>query len=161
MLVSLPIGLFIFSLASDIIFRAGWGPPVWADVAYLSMAGGIVGALLAAVPGFIDFLSIARRRRTTQGRRKFRIGLSHMILNLTVVALYAGNLYLRGFAAPDDPAPLWLSVLGVGLLGVSGFLGGTLVFEERVGVVEQVAHPVESPRYEAPQGIPPMPRRAG
>src|SRR5215212_3435021 len=46
MLVALPIGLWVFSLVSDIIYRAGWGSAVWNDVAFYTLAGGIVGALL-------------------------------------------------------------------------------------------------------------------
>ena len=61
MLIPLPIGLWIFSLAADIIFRAG-GNPSWSTVAYYSMAGGIVGAIIAAVPGFLDFLDFGPSR---------------------------------------------------------------------------------------------------
>src|SRR6185295_12244994 len=71
-LVALPIGLWIFSVVADSFNKIGWGPAVWKDVACYTLAGGIVGALLAAIPGFIDFLSIteARARRT---------GIAHMV----------------------------------------------------------------------------------
>jgi uncharacterized membrane protein len=49
MLVPLAIGLWIaFGASSE----------SWRIVALYTLAGGIVGALLAAVPGFIDMLSI-------------------------------------------------------------------------------------------------------
>jgi uncharacterized membrane protein len=57
-LVALPIGLWIFSLVSDVIFKMSWGGPVWNDVAFYTMGGGTVGALIAALPGFIDFASL-------------------------------------------------------------------------------------------------------
>src|SRR5437879_3435077 len=88
MLVALPIGLWIFSLVSDVIYVMKWGGPIWNDVAFYTMAGGIVGGLLSAVPGFIDFLSMSKGRIRT-------IALWHMRINLAVVVLYGANLWLR------------------------------------------------------------------
>jgi uncharacterized membrane protein len=53
-----------------------------------------------------------------------------MGINLTVVGLYAVNLWLRLHGS----TLVWLSVLGLGLLVVSGWLGGKMVFEHGVGV---------------------------
>jgi uncharacterized membrane protein len=55
-LIVFPIGLWVFSLVSDVIFMIA-GNPVWKDVALYTL-GGIVGALLAAVPGFVDYFSM-------------------------------------------------------------------------------------------------------
>src|SRR5439155_19270184 len=118
-LVALPIGLWVFSLFSDLMSYFHWGREVWATVAYFTLAGGIVTALLAAVPGFIDLLSI------TDPKLK-RIGIIHMVINLLVVALYVVNLFLRG-GSPADTLCVILSVIGVALLGISGWLGGELV----------------------------------
>ena len=76
MLVALPIGLWIFSLVSDVIYVMKWGSSIWNDVAFYTMAGGIAGALLAAVAGFVDFLSISKGKLRT-------IALWHMSINLT------------------------------------------------------------------------------
>jgi len=57
-LVAFPIGLWIFSLISDVIFKMGWGGPAWNDVALYTLGGGTVGALIAALPGFVDFASL-------------------------------------------------------------------------------------------------------
>ena len=86
MLVPIPIGLWVFSLVADVVVRAGWGGPAWIDVARYTMAGGIVGALLAAVPGLIDYRSF--RHPDTR-----RIGRTHLTLNLVIVAMY-GWLFL-------------------------------------------------------------------
>ena len=51
MLVPLPIGLWIFSFVCDLAFVFGSGAAVWSTVALYTMAGGIVGALLAAIAG--------------------------------------------------------------------------------------------------------------
>lgn len=144
-LVTVPIGLWVFSLVSDIIFAAGLGGPVWHDVAFYTMAGGVVGALLAAIPGLVDFLSLR------DGNAK-KIGAFHMILNLTLVALYALNLYLRLNSAPKATLPLALSVVSVVLLLVSGWLGGELVFRYGTGVAtrsDAPSSPQEGPRARA------------
>jgi uncharacterized membrane protein len=125
-LVALPIGLWIFSLASDVMYLIGWGM-VWLDVAYYSMAGGLVGALLAAVPGLMDLLSISDPKVK-------RIGIWHMCINLVVVALFAINLWLRTVAAAGVDPPIWLSVIGVVLIGISGWLGGEMVYVHGVAV---------------------------
>jgi len=56
MLIVFPIGLWIFSLACDLIRLAGASGDAWSTAAFFSMIGGLIGALCAAVPGFIDLL---------------------------------------------------------------------------------------------------------
>jgi uncharacterized membrane protein len=124
MLVAIPIGLWIFSLVCDLFHLSG-GADTWKVVALYTLAGGIVGALAAAVPGFIDMLSL--------GEPVKRIALIHMGINLTVVALYAINFWLRSQGAAHATG-VWLSAAGLGLLVVSGWLGGKMVFEHGVGV---------------------------
>ena len=126
MLVTLPIGLWIFSLVCDLFFVFGAGAPVWNTVALYTMAGGIAGALLAAVPGFIDLLSLPHEPKKT--------ALIHMAINLTVVVLYAVNLWLRISAPADLTGPIWLSAVSVGLLAISGWLGGHMVYLGGVAV---------------------------
>jgi len=126
MLVTIPIGLWIFSLVCDLIHVGGNANPVWTTVAFYTMCGGIVGALLAAVPGLIDLVSLPAGPRST--------ALTHMGINLTVVALFVVNAWMRS-GAPDKPGNLvWLSLVSVLLLAVSGWLGGKMVFEHGIGV---------------------------
>lgn len=124
MLVAIPIGLWIFSLACDVIRVMGATSPNWVVAAYYTLIGGILGALLAAVPGFIDMLSLPRGTK--------RIALIHMAINLTVVGLYLWNAYLRKHGGLDFA--VWLSVIGVGLLAISGWLGGKMVYVHGVAV---------------------------
>jgi uncharacterized membrane protein len=126
MLVPIPIGLWIFSLFCDLMYFSGSTNPAWPIVALYTMAGGIVGALLAAVPGLIDLLSLPARPRPT--------ALAHMTINLTVVALYAGNLWMRVSSPENGHGPLWLSLIAIGLLVISGWLGGKMVYALGVAV---------------------------
>jgi uncharacterized membrane protein len=129
MLVVFPIGLWTFSLVCDVAYVTGWGGPIWNDMAFYTMAGGIAGGLLAAVPGFIDYLSLSGRVRA--------LALTHMLINLGIVGLYALNLFLRLGSAPGAVLPIALSSLGMVLLGVSGWLGGELVYVHHIGVEPQ------------------------
>ena len=125
MLVPIPIGLWIFSLVCDLVFVFGGGDETWRTVAFYTMAGGIVGALIAAVPGFIDMLSLRAQLK--------RIALLHMSLNLVIVAMYAVNLGWR-IGDSQGSGPVWLSLVAVALLGVSGWLGGKMVYVHGVAV---------------------------
>lgn len=125
MLVVFPIGLFVFSFICDLVYL-GTQNALWRDIAYYTMAGGILGGLAAAVPGLIDFLSI-----TDNGVR--RIGAAHMVINISVIILYAVNLWIR--STPSSPTvSIWLSGLSVALLAVSAWLGGEMVYVHGVGV---------------------------
>ena len=126
MLVPIPIGLWIFSFVGDLFYLGGSTNPAWTTVALYCMGGGIVGALLAALPGLVDLLSLPPGPRST--------ALKHMAINLTVVVLYAINFYLR-LEAPGNPGKLvWLSLIALGLLVISGWLGGKMVYEHGIGV---------------------------
>jgi uncharacterized membrane protein len=128
MLIVFPIGLWIFSLACDVFYHAGSHNIFWKGAAFYSMAGGIIGALLAAIPGFIDYLSLTDRRAK-------KIATMHMVLNLAVVAMFIFNLGIRYNAPPSGEVfEVMLSVAAISLMSISGWLGGSLVFEHRVGV---------------------------
>jgi uncharacterized membrane protein len=127
MLVVVPLGLWIAALAFDIV-GAVTANDLWRTLAFWNIVGGIIGALVAAVPGFVDY-------RGLQGRAG-RIATWHMILNLGAVALFAINAYVRTLVSPESAWPLTLSVVGVVGVLVSGWLGGEMVYVEHIGVAE-------------------------
>ena len=134
MLIVFPVGLWIFSLVCDIVVLAGATSPGWQTAAFYTMVGGLVGALIAAVPGLIDLLSLHVPRLRT-------IALTHMTINLIVVALYAVNIWLRVQGTADMRVPVLLSVIAVILLAVSGWLGGEMVHVHGVGVEDGATTP--------------------
>ena len=125
MLVPLPIGLWIFALVADVVIHLGGGP-AWRTVAFYSIGGGVVGALLAAIPGLVDLVSMG------PGPTR-RIGVWHMSLNLLAVAIFAVNFVMR-WKTFDHSGRLLLTVLGVVVIGISGWLGGEMVYVGGVGV---------------------------
>jgi uncharacterized membrane protein len=134
MLVTIPIGLWVFSLICDFAF-VGTGDARWAVTAYFTLGGGIAGALLAAVPGLLDLLGL-------RDSRAVRVGIFHMALNLGIVAVQAWSFWLRmedgGFA---DVLPRAISIVAVAALLIAGWLGGQLV---HVLGVTQPAHAGEA-----------------
>jgi uncharacterized membrane protein len=140
MLVAVPIGLWVFALVCDIVAAAG-GTTIWNTVALYCLAGGIVGALVAAVPGLIDYFSIdepAMRRLAT----------FHLIVNCAALVVFAFNLWTR-FALPAGGyVPLILSIAGVLGVGVGGWLGGEMVYVKGMAVeaVEKLAKKADQPR---------------
>ena len=133
MLVTLPSGLWVFSFVCDLFFVFGSGAPVWSTVARYTMAAGIIGAHAAANPGFIDLLSLPAEPRRT--------ALAHMAINLTIVVLYVINFWRRT-GTPENPGGyVWLSLLTILMLLVSGWLGGRMVYLLGVAVT-----PANEPR---------------
>jgi uncharacterized membrane protein len=108
-------------------FKLGYGGPVWNDVAFYTLAGGIVGALIAALLGFVDLVGLTNPKTKT-------IAIWHMVVNLLAVALYCVNFWLRMHRAPGDNLPIILSVIGVVLITISGWLGGEMVYVRGVAV---------------------------
>ena len=126
MIVPLAIGGFLLSFVFDIVCMVTGATDPWASVAYYTMIGGIVGALIAAVFGLIDLVSLPA------GAVK-RVAYTHMGINLFIVALFMGNALMRHDETGGN-IPYWLSGIGVALLVVSGWLGGKMVYEASVGV---------------------------
>lgn len=135
MLVPLPFGLLAAAPVFDVIYLVR-GNVDMSTVSYWMIAAGILGGLLAAPFGLIDYLAIP------SGTRAKSVGLIHGIGNVIVLLLFAGSWYLRySSPEPNNPAfhvptvtALVLSFAGLVLAGVTGWLGGELVDRLSVGV---------------------------
>jgi len=128
MLVVFPIGLWIFSLVCDLIGTSIATTGIWFTVALYTMIGGLIGALAAAVPGLIDLLFYQGGAPPVK-----KLALTHMTTNLTAVVLYAVNIWLR-MSGQSMKVPIVLSIIGVCMIAVSGWLGGQMVHVYGVGV---------------------------
>jgi uncharacterized membrane protein len=148
MLIVLPLGLFIAGVVFDALYF--WrGDRAFAIVAYWNIAGGILGGLLAAVFGLVDWLAIP------SGTRAKRIGLLHGATNVVVVALFAFAWWTRATGdTPPTTGVFLIEVVALVLGSVGGWLGGELV--DRLGVgVDDGAH------LDAPSSLSGRPARAG
>lgn len=131
LLSDVPVGLWALAPLWDAVALWGDQPTLWAVGFWTTLAGCLV-ALVAAGAGFVDFVAIDPDARAST------IAVYHLAVMLSVVAVFAGILWVRGGpTAPVEPRPYWilsLDALGVATLGVGGWLGGHLVFHHRVGV---------------------------
>jgi uncharacterized membrane protein len=132
-LVTIPIGAWVLSLLFDIISRAvDDRADVYASGAELLIGVGIIGALLAAIWGVLDYRTIPR------GTPAFRTATLHLLLNDVTIVLFAVSWFIR---RGDDEATgiglIGLSVVALALLGASGWLGGKLAYRFGVRVVDE------------------------
>ena len=134
MLIVFPLGLLATSLVFDIVYFAT-GNGRFGDISFWMIASGIIGGLIAAVFGLVDWLAIPQQTRAK------RIGALHGIGNVVVVGLFAVSWLLR-YDAPATPRASYvvLSAIGVALALVTGWLGGELVDRLAIGV-DEGAHP--------------------
>ena len=125
-LIVFPLGLLATGVVFDIIYLI-WGSGEMANVAYWMFAAGIIGGLIAAPFGLIDWLSIP------SGTRAKTIGALHGLSNVVALVLFASSWWLRNDipTRPETFASI-LSFLGTAVAGLGGWLGGELV--ERLGV---------------------------
>jgi nitrite reductase/ring-hydroxylating ferredoxin subunit/uncharacterized membrane protein len=131
MLVHFPIGLFLLSLLLDLASLAFPSAPGLVGDSFYAMLLGVITALAAAVPGFVDYTDI----RSDHPAK--RTATAHLTLNLIVVALYGINLGVRSSSLVDPKihsVPLILSFIAIALLSVSGYLGGRLVYDDGISV---------------------------
>jgi uncharacterized membrane protein len=135
MLIPFPFALWFFSLAADLIYL--WrGNPIWRDwIAFYALAAGIIGAALAAVPGIIDYFSI-------KDPKVAKIAAWHARLNVLALLIFAASFYLRTsngsrMVNGNFTVPILLSLLGVILISISGYLGGEMVYVHHVAVASE------------------------
>lgn len=128
MLIVFPLGLLATSVIFDII-TLSTSNSQWSSMAWYMIGAGIIGGLLAAVFGLIDWFAIPANTRAKS------VGLWHGGLNVLVVVLFIGSFLLR---RPDPANPsglaLALSFVAVVIALVGGWLGGELVDRLGVGV---------------------------
>ena len=130
-LVTIPIGTWTASLIFDIAAKARDDGAAFVQGSHWLIGIGIIGALLAAVFGSIDLSGIPR------GTAAYRTGLTHMGLNLGIVALYVINFFVRGGDTTLGAVPIILSIVALAMLGASGFLGGKLAYRFGVRVADE------------------------
>lgn len=133
-LVGLPIGLFVWTLVSDVIYLIT-DNIMWYDIAFYTGIAAIVTALAAALPGFGDFFTMPMSSRTRI------IATAHMVGNLTLVTLFVIAAIIAfdhgALAGTERTIVVLLHVIGVGILGLTGFLGGQMVYFHRLAVVAE------------------------
>jgi uncharacterized membrane protein/nitrite reductase/ring-hydroxylating ferredoxin subunit len=133
-LIPFPFAFLFGAVAFDAIGVFLDRPAFWTTGAYLALAG-VGAALVAAIPGFIDYFYTVPPNSSGKTR-----ATKHMLLNLTAVGLFALAWVLRGSAgARPELLQLAMEAAGAGLLTMGGWMGGTLAFRNQIGVDHRYA----------------------
>jgi uncharacterized membrane protein len=130
MLIPFPLALWTTSFVVDILFYFLRHPTLLV-IAKFMLAAGCLGAIAAAIPGIIDWLAIKN------GDVK-RIANWHARLNIAALVVFAISLFLRlgrysELVGRKLTIPFLLSLAGMILISISGWLGGELVFRYGMG----------------------------
>lgn len=130
MVVPFPIAFLITALASDLAFLAT-ADEFWARLSLWLLGGGVFMGVVAGGIGAAELLIIRSIRRRAAA-------WSHFVVAVMLLSVAFLNWFMRlsDPVAALYPWGLGLSVLGFLLVSAAGWLGGKLVFEERVGVQE-------------------------
>ncbi len=130
MMVPFPIAFLMAVLASDIAWWH-WSDPFWARVSLWLAGGGAVMGVLAGMAGTAELLFVRDIRRRAAA-------WSHFVVAIMLLSVAVANWGLRVEDAQARILPwgIYLSALGAGLVAVAGWLGGTLVFEHQVGIID-------------------------
>jgi uncharacterized membrane protein len=130
-LIVFPLGLLATGVIFDILYLV-LGNDTFPIASFWMITAGILGGLLAAVFGFLDWLAIPG------GTRAKAIGLWHGGGNVVIVVLFAISWLLRRNLPDYSPngLPFILELVGSLLALVTGWLGGELVYRLRIGVDE-------------------------
>jgi uncharacterized membrane protein len=127
-LIVFPLGLLATAVIFDVLHFIT-GDATWTGIAFYMIPAGIVGGLIAALFGVIDWTGIPT------GTRAKSVATLHGLGNVVVILLFGGSWLLRQHT-PSDPGLLAyiLSFAGLALSGVTGWLGGEPVDRMGVGV---------------------------
>jgi nitrite reductase/ring-hydroxylating ferredoxin subunit/uncharacterized membrane protein len=135
MLIPFPIAFLLGGTVADFVGtigdRAGWST----GASYLLIAG-VAMALLAAVPGAVDYFRSVPPN--SSGRKR---ATKHAIVNVSAVVIFIVAIALKGWPPRTAGAVvLVIEVVGAGLLTFGGWLGGTLVNRNFISVEHRYAN---------------------
>lgn len=131
MLIPYPFALLTTATVFDIGATAS-SRRSWAETARHLTVAGLGTALVAAVPGVLDYFGTVPPHTTAR-----RSATQHALCNLSALACFAMGEFQRRDDGRLPPAGLTLAAIGTGLLAVAGWLGGQLIYHEHIGVSDE------------------------
>jgi nitrite reductase/ring-hydroxylating ferredoxin subunit/uncharacterized membrane protein len=133
-LIPFPIAFLYGAFFFDLVGLVTGNTSLWTTGAYLSIAGVVMG-LVAAVPGLIDYLYTVPPKSTGKER-----ATKHAIVNASSLVLFAISWFVRGGVAAPSYITLALQLAGLGLITAGGWMGGTMVYRNQIGVDPRYAN---------------------
>jgi uncharacterized membrane protein/nitrite reductase/ring-hydroxylating ferredoxin subunit len=133
-LVSFPIAFFIGTLLFDVLGFLNDRPDFGGIAFYLEILG-VAFALLAAVPGLIDYFFTVPPASSAKKRAK-----RHGFTNTAMVVIFTITWFYRQRLDASMYIIIAAEVVGVILLFIAGWMGGTLVYRNQIGVDPRYAN---------------------
>ncbi len=133
-LVSFPIAMFTGTVIFDLL-ALFIDDPAFLATGYNIEIFGVIMALVAAVPGIIDYLYTVPPKSSAKQR-----AAKHGVTNVIVVLLFFLCWMMRGYWAVSLVYVIPIEVLGLILMGIAGWMGGTLVYRNQIGVDPRYAY---------------------
>jgi nitrite reductase/ring-hydroxylating ferredoxin subunit/uncharacterized membrane protein len=131
-LIAFPIAFFTGTLVFDLLWLLQGNPNFGVVASYLEISG-IFTALVAAIPGAIDYFTIVPPGSSAKKR-----ATSHALINISNIIVFAIAYVLRN----EDYSKLAFIVpefIGMVLLSIAGWMGGTLVYRNQIAVDHRYA----------------------
>jgi uncharacterized membrane protein/nitrite reductase/ring-hydroxylating ferredoxin subunit len=134
MLVAFPIAFTTAAPLADLAGLLGNWPTLLTVGAYASLAAVVTG-LIAAVPGFIDFLFVVPPKSSARQR-----AIYHMVVNIVALSLMAAGWAFRDWQTHrPEVITVILEFASIGCMTIGGWLGGTLAYRNQIGVDHRYA----------------------
>ncbi len=133
MMVALPVGLILWTFAASLIYIATGGAHMWYSVAFWTDLAAMIALLVAALPGFGDYLTMAIHT-DARGLATIHMGVNVLTL-LLFLAAFLIMLDDRATAGGLLIAAVVLQGVAAGLVTIGGWIGGEMVFRHHLAMI--------------------------
>ena len=130
-LIAFPVAFFTGTLIFDLLALFQKSEMYWQIGVHLELAG-IIGGFIAAIPGIIDYLHTVPPNSSAKSR-----ATKHGLINVCMLVLFITAFVIRGNEI--SIVIVVMEAIGVVLLSIAGWMGGTLVYSNQIGLNNRYA----------------------
>ena len=127
-LIAFPVAFFTGTLIFDILALVLDEPVLWQTGYFMEIAG-VISGLIAAVPGIIDYFFTVPPKSSAR-----KAAATHGILNVLLVIIFFIAWLIRRHEDASVTIIIGLEVIGLILLTITGWMGGTLINRNQISV---------------------------
>jgi uncharacterized membrane protein/nitrite reductase/ring-hydroxylating ferredoxin subunit len=134
MLIAFPVAFFTGTLLFDILGFINNNPNFWQTGMYMEILG-ILGGLVAAIPGAIDYFTTVPPKSSAKKR-----ATKHAFTNISMLIVFSVALFYRQEHGAIQIVILGFEIVGFALISFAGWMGATLVYRNQIGVNPRYAN---------------------
>jgi len=127
-LIVFPVAFFIGTLSFDLLGLVFQNKNFFFTAGHLEI-GGIIGGLVAAIPGAIDYFFTVPPH--SSGKKR---ATKHALINILMLCIFSTAFITRSMNSVSFYVTIGLETIGVTLLTIAAWIGGTLAYRNQVGV---------------------------